>query len=354
MSWMVGEDPEMIRAIEAAQATFLEFARQAELENFRPDPAFDEIAIKAFFPHPDQPDDGEHLFATFVATDGEIVEAILDADPYCVPGLAEGQRVRFELKYLSDWLLVVNGRGLGGFTVGVMMRYMSEAHFDYPPYCWFKSRQIDAKDQLRKVPVCTSCGLQDLIEELYRDGLCGPCLERFARCTCNTCGAPLLRQAGRPHLCALCLQEMAPKRMPGAAPLVPMQAEPDSDRRGSFRLNRIVGADILHDEDILRARLFVIDISLGGFRATTHFDLPDRGRLYFRIFLEPKTDPIESYARIVWKNPLPTSGTIQFGFEFIDMPEMDRTQLGAFIQRERKPKSGARAWPAWSPRYFKL
>lgn len=355
MSWLAGEDPEMARAIEAAQASFTEFARQAELENFRPEPAFDEIAIKAFFPNPQQPEDGEHLYATFVATDGQTIEAILDADPYFVPGLAEGQRVRFPLSQLSDWLLVINGRGLGGFTLDVEMRRLTEAHFGHPPYCWYRSRSLDAQAELHKVPVCTACGRQDLIEELYRDGLCGPCLEEFVRCQCNDCGAPLLRQVGRPHRCAPCLQEVATVRSFAPLPAAPAALEPAHDRRGSYRLNRIVGADILHDEDCLRARLFVIDISATGFRATTHFDLPQQGRLFFRIFLEPKAEPIESEARIVWKNPLPTSGTIQFGFEFLDMPSEDRLLLEAFIARERRPKTqSSKAWSAWSPRYFKL
>ena len=56
------EDPEMARAILAAQVSFPEFARQAELEHFRVVPAFEMVAIKAFFPDPARPGSGEHMF----------------------------------------------------------------------------------------------------------------------------------------------------------------------------------------------------------------------------------------------------------------------------------------------------
>ncbi len=46
--WTAYENPEMWARIMFAQATFLDFARCADLERFRVVPAYDDIAIKAF------------------------------------------------------------------------------------------------------------------------------------------------------------------------------------------------------------------------------------------------------------------------------------------------------------------
>ncbi|MCA9796547.1 MAG: DUF2314 domain-containing protein, partial [Candidatus Eremiobacteraeota bacterium] len=62
IDWEKTEGSEMAAAVAAAQATFEEFARQAEFEHFRQWPAFEEAALKAFFEDPHKPDNGEHLF----------------------------------------------------------------------------------------------------------------------------------------------------------------------------------------------------------------------------------------------------------------------------------------------------
>lgn len=350
----------MIRAIQSAQASFEDFARQAELENFRKEPAFDDIAIKAFFPHPGQAGDGEHLYATFVAWDGQQIEAILDADPYFVPDLREGQRVQFPLEFLSDWILVIQGQGLGGFTLEATLNLLTPEqrlqHQSAPPYHYFRHRQLSAQEELDQIPVCTRCQARDLIAELYSEGLCGPCQLGYQRCTCRQCQGPILRHPSQTQLCARCQHEARQRRVPQpVAPAThPLASAPEHERRSSFRLNRIVGAEILHSEGCIPARLFVIDISLTGFRATCHFELPDSPELYIRIFLEPKAEPVQTEARIVWKNLLATSGNWQFGFEFLDMAEEQAERLDQFIQKERRRSLNAPEkpvpWVTWSPR----
>ena len=118
--WIEAEDPEMARAIRAAQGSFPEFARQAELEHFRIVPAFETIAIKAFFPDPARPGYGEHMFVTDISTDGKSISGILASEPGFASDLKEGGEVSFPIPRLSDWFLVSGGKGIGGFTIDVL------------------------------------------------------------------------------------------------------------------------------------------------------------------------------------------------------------------------------------------
>ena len=207
--WMSGEDPEMVGAIAAAQATFLEFARQAELERFRIVPAFHAIAMKAFFPDPAQPGCGEHMFVTDISTDGKSVTGTLASDPNNIPGLAAGQQVTFPVANVSDWFLAADEKGIGGFTVDVMKKHMSveqRAELEQcEPLAWYRRRTGTARAELESVPVCRECGVRDLIGRPYRGGVCGWCANGFTRCECPECGAPLLRQLNAPRECHRCL-----------------------------------------------------------------------------------------------------------------------------------------------------
>lgn len=108
------------------------------------------------------------------------------------------------------------------------------------------------------------------------------------------------------------------------------------ERRQSYRLNKVLGAEIEHNEESVHARLFVIDISETGFRATNQFDLPTDCHLTVKILLQAGLPPLESQARIVWSKELPMSGLFQFGFEFQELPQSQREQLQRFIAHERE------------------
>src|SRR5262245_47463842 len=133
--WMAGDDRAMARAIAAAQSTFLEFARQVELENFRTVPGFEEIAVKAFFADSTAVDygenmfdkHGEHMFVSDISTDGKSLTGVLASEPDAVPGLSAGQEVAFPVSRLSDWFLVTGGKGVGGFTIDVLKKQLSPA-----------------------------------------------------------------------------------------------------------------------------------------------------------------------------------------------------------------------------------
>lgn len=207
--WLSGEDPEMGRAVAAAQETFLEFARQAELDRFRMIPAFS-VAMKAFFADPTEPGRGEHMFVTDISTDGESVTGALASDPNNIPDLAAGQQVTFPVANVSDWFLVgPDGKGLGGFTVDVMKKHVPAAQLaeleQCEPLAWYRHRATTAQAELDSVPVCRECGVRDLVARPYRDGVCGWCVNGFTRCECPECGAPLLRQPNAPRECHRCL-----------------------------------------------------------------------------------------------------------------------------------------------------
>lgn len=208
--WISGENEEMGRAIRAAQDTFPEFARHVDLERFRIVPAFHTVAVKAFFPLPDDPVRGEHMFVAEVSTDGRTITGVLNNDPNDIPDLKAGDRVSFPLSRLSDWLLVTGNRGYGGFTLDVMLRHFSPEQFRYfgsqQPICWYLHRSgTDAISQMEQIPLCIRCGERDWLSEPYREGVCGLCRNDFKRQKCSTCGAPILRLPDAPSECAICL-----------------------------------------------------------------------------------------------------------------------------------------------------
>lgn len=203
----------MAAAIRAAQATFPEFAREAELERWRKIPAYVEVVIKVFFPHPKQKGVGEHMFVTDVSTDGKKIKGTLSSQPDIVPGLREGQRIVVPIGRLSDWFLVppgVNGKkAIGGFTIDVMRAEMSpseRARFDRAAPCkWYAHRTgSTAKEELDALPVCQQCDERGL--HAYEGPVCPMCANGAARTKCPGCGAPLVRHPGFPPECHQCFR----------------------------------------------------------------------------------------------------------------------------------------------------
>lgn len=124
------------------------------------------------------------------------------------------------------------------------------------------------------------------------------------------------------------------------------------ERRVAYRLNKVLGAEIVHGDEHIQARLFVIDISTTGFRATNQFALPAEVDLTVSIVLKTNTEPVRTAARIVWMKELTVSGLFQFGFEFRDLAAEDQQRIEAFIEEEReiarKPKEQVYLGRAWT------
>lgn len=110
----------------------------------------------------------------------------------------------------------------------------------------------------------------------------------------------------------------------------------ESERRQAYRLNKLLGARLEHEENRIDVRLFIIDISATGFRATNQFALPLDCELKVEIVLQAQTPPLEGVARIVWSKEMPMSGLFQFGFEFLTLDESQRERLESFIESERQ------------------
>lgn len=209
--WIEAEDHEMATAIKAAQNTFVEFARLAELEHYRLIQVYDDTAIKAFFPVPGEPGVGEHIFLNDVSTDGKIVSGILNASPDFESDLKEGMTVSFPITNVSDWFLVMKGKGIGGFTVDVMWNRFPQVSRDLfrdtLPFAWYIDR-LDAKCtaqmELTAVPECTRCGQRDLHASSYRGTICGICTNGGRRLVCQQCGAPIIRFVNQLPLCRRC------------------------------------------------------------------------------------------------------------------------------------------------------
>ncbi|MGE0490962.1 MAG: DUF2314 domain-containing protein [Vulcanimicrobiota bacterium] len=207
IDWKKTEGAQMAQAVREAQATFEEFARQAEFEHFRQWPAFEEAALKAFFDDPSQPDSGEHLFLRMLWTDGRTVRGRLASEPSFESSLHAGQVVEFRVERVSDWFLVSKGRGLGGFTLEFVADHLRGEEFErFAPYVWFVEREVSAQEELEAIPVCRRCGRRDLVVEGYENGLCGVCLHDGEACRCQQCDGPILRFPDTPRLCHQCLQ----------------------------------------------------------------------------------------------------------------------------------------------------
>lgn len=131
----------MVAAIRKAQAALPEFAEQLRMDARRILPALEVAVVKAFFPAPGTPAEGEHMFVDQVQIDGESVHGVLASEPSWIPGLKEGQEVRFPASRISDWFYVIRGRGHGGFTLDVLRKRMSADEYreaaEFPPFSWF-------------------------------------------------------------------------------------------------------------------------------------------------------------------------------------------------------------------------
>lgn len=107
------------------------------------------------------------------------------------------------------------------------------------------------------------------------------------------------------------------------------------ERRKAYRLNKVLGATLTsEDGDATKTRLFVIDISVSGFRATDHRP-PSQDECEISIALSKGDEPFVSKMRVVWVKELTVSGMYQMGCEFVDTSDQEKQKLSAFIDSEQ-------------------
>ncbi|QJW99768.1 hypothetical protein FTUN_7391 [Frigoriglobus tundricola] len=93
-----------------------------------------------FFPHPQNPAVGEHMWVNEVAFGPDDMTGTLCNDPGWLRGLRCGQRVALSLDRVSDGFFVSGGALRGGFTLKLLYRQYTPAQFaecrSDPPACY--------------------------------------------------------------------------------------------------------------------------------------------------------------------------------------------------------------------------
>jgi uncharacterized protein YegJ (DUF2314 family) len=131
----------MVAAIAEAQRTFGQFRKELRREARRTVPVVQDNGVKVFFPHPNDPQAGEHMWVNNVEFGREEMQATLCNDASWLPGLSEGARVSFTADRVSDWFFVVSGVVRGGYTIKVVLSRLTSEQFamyrEEPPACYF-------------------------------------------------------------------------------------------------------------------------------------------------------------------------------------------------------------------------
>ncbi|MBX3167992.1 MAG: PilZ domain-containing protein [Candidatus Eremiobacteraeota bacterium] len=113
-----------------------------------------------------------------------------------------------------------------------------------------------------------------------------------------------------------------------------------AERRCEYRLNKVLGAVLGSGEESVRARIFVINISRSGLKATHQTRLPELDQQELSLFLSAKDQPLVFQARVAWQKELAVSGMFEIGFQFLDMSDADAQRLEDFIRKEAHREEG--------------
>lgn len=117
----------MKQAYEAAQRSFKYFWRELSWERRRIVPGLDMSMVKLPFsdgPRTDGQPDYEHMWIGEVDFDGDTLCGQLLNSPNWLTSVRKGDSVRAPFSHLTDWMMAVDGRAHGGFTVNVMRARM--------------------------------------------------------------------------------------------------------------------------------------------------------------------------------------------------------------------------------------
>jgi uncharacterized protein YegJ (DUF2314 family) len=122
-----GHDPSMKQACETARQSFKYFWRELSWERRRIVPGLDMSMVKWPFSDGARSDgrpEHEQMWVGEVDYDGEMLSGKLLNTPNWLSSVQEGDSVRAPLSHLSDWMMTVNGRAYGGFTVNLIRAKM--------------------------------------------------------------------------------------------------------------------------------------------------------------------------------------------------------------------------------------
>jgi uncharacterized protein YegJ (DUF2314 family) len=149
--WLDGENPEMVAAISEAQRTFGQYRDELQREARRSVPLVEDNGVKVFFPNPNDPRSGEHMWVNDVEFRDEEMRGTLQNDAGWLPGLSAGARVTFTADRVSDWFFVVHGVVHGGYTIKVVLGRLTPEEFalyrDDSPVCYFAAWYAEQHSQ---------------------------------------------------------------------------------------------------------------------------------------------------------------------------------------------------------------
>ena len=117
-----GEDAEMNAAIQRAQDTLPLFIKALQ----SPKPTQTSFLIKAKFPYGGS-NAAEHLWIRDITYNGKQFEGFLANEPLYVQNMHLGDRIIVKMTDVSDWMIIEDGKLLGGFTIYVLRNRMSES-----------------------------------------------------------------------------------------------------------------------------------------------------------------------------------------------------------------------------------
>lgn len=130
----------MNTAIAEAQSSLPHFVEAVSGQLPGPQPALEAALVKYAFEATRPGIEVEHVFLGDVYSEDGALWGVVNADPVYTDAVCEGDVVRIDSERVSDWLYVIDGKGVGGFTFKLMWsRFSPEEKTLYgsqPPFIW--------------------------------------------------------------------------------------------------------------------------------------------------------------------------------------------------------------------------
>ena len=133
----------MLRAIQQSQSTFHEFVRAVDEDRMRVVPALEEALVKYAFAATEGGAEVEHMFLSRIERSSESLSGVVTGEPLYTKAVKRGERVQIDPARVSDWLYVIDGKGIGGHTFKLIWSRFSEeeksAYRSQPPFVWLNA-----------------------------------------------------------------------------------------------------------------------------------------------------------------------------------------------------------------------
>jgi len=146
ISWVSGEDPKMQGAIKKSKDSYHDFYLAITQDMRRVVPAITDSLLKYAFPTPQKGARMEHMFLKDFELEGVDLYGYLASEPQLAKNFSEGDRIKIDIGFVSDWIYVTSEGSYGGYTFEVMWSGFSseekQLYIEHPPFCWLRSRLL--------------------------------------------------------------------------------------------------------------------------------------------------------------------------------------------------------------------